>query len=439
MGFFDKIMGRDDKKLIVVGLDGVPYTFMKRLIDEGKIPNFAELTDRGGFKRMNSVLPTISSVAWSTFMTGEDAAGHNIFGFIDRRANPFKLYVPTSGYLKAPTIWDKLGEKNKRSIVLNVPVTYPPKEVNGILVSGFLATDINKAVYPDSYVQKLKDLDYIIDVDPWQARESKDEFLDELNRALENRFQTMFEFMEDEPWDYFQCHIMETDRINHFYWGDMKEGDPRYEEAFYSFYEKIDGYLGELKNKIDDNTELIILSDHGFCRVEKEVELNHWLKEEGYLKYDKNEIESVADMSADTKAYSLLPGRIFINLSGREEKGTVDKSEYNKLRKELKEKLLKLEDTKNDRKIIREVYFREDIYDGPYLERAADLIAVPERGYDLKASANPDKLLQEGFIQGMHTYDDAFVFTGEGEIVDGLEEVEEIRDVHHLIMDYYNG
>ncbi len=440
MSLFNNLFSKNNKKMLVLGLDGVPFTFMKRMIKEGKMPNFSLLLDKGEFKRMNSVLPTISSVAWSTFMTGKDASGHNIFGFIDRKADPFELFIPTAKNLKAETIWDKLSKLDKKSVVMNVPLTYPPKKINGNLVSGFLATDINKATYPKDLAKELKAMDYVIDADSWLARDSKDEFLKELNYALERRFKTMFKFMDEKDWDYFHCHIMETDRINHFYWGDMIDKNEKFAPLFYDFYKKIDDYLAKLMDKIDEDTQLIILSDHGFTKIKKEVQLNYWLEEKGYLKYniDRAQVESLENISAKTKAYSLLPGRIFINRKGREEMGTVKAKEYFELREKIKKELLQLENKENGEKIIKNVYFREEIYNGPYLEQAADLIAVPNRGYDLKAKAAPDQLFEKNLIQGMHTFDDAFVYLRDNEEGLNLDKVDSIRDINPIILDYFN-
>jgi len=439
MGFLNNIFNhKKGKKVFVLGLDGVPFTFMDRIIKEGKMPVFKSLLDKGEFKRMNSVLPTISSVAWSSFMTGKDAAGHNIYGFVDREANPFKLFIPTSRKMKASTIWHELSEMGKRSIVMNVPVTYPPDKINGIIVSGFLATNINKAAYPQEIVEELKALDYIIDADTWIARDSKDKFMDELYHVLERRFKTMFKFIKEKEWDYFQCHIMETDRINHFYWTDMEEKN-EYAELFYKFYQKIDEYIKQLLEILDDEIELIILSDHGFCSINKEVEVNKWLEDRGYLKYRVEAPESVADMAGESKAYSLLPGRIFINRSGREELGTVDAREYFDLREEIKEGFLVLKDEDSGQKIIKDVFFREELYNGPYLEQAADIIIVPEEGYDLKGGVGRENLMEKRFIQGMHTYDDAFIYMKKIGEEDSLKEIEEIKDVKKIIIDKFRG
>ncbi|MDD3627915.1 MAG: alkaline phosphatase family protein, partial [bacterium] len=145
------------KRIAVIGLDGVPFTFLNRIMEEGRMPFLKKLISSGGhFQRMNSVIPTISSVAWSTYMTGKDCSGHGIYGFIDRTPNPFKLYIPMAKHMKAETLWEYLSGKGKRVFVMNVPETYPPRKVNGILISCFLATDINKATYPAEVSEELK-------------------------------------------------------------------------------------------------------------------------------------------------------------------------------------------------------------------------------------------------------------------------------------------
>lgn len=425
-----------NKKFFVLSLDGVPFSFIRKLVDDHQLPVFADLMKKGQFQQLNSVIPTVSSVAWSSFMTGEDAAGHNIFGFIDREPDPFNIFIPTADRRKGETIWEHLDRLDKKSIVINVPVTYPPSPINGMLISGFLATDLDRATYPHSLVSKLDNIDYVIDVDTWIARESRQKFLRELNSVLEKRFEAMFSLLE-EDWDYFHCHIMETDRINHFFWRDMSENHPVYRDAFIKFYQKIDDYLGKLLQRLDENTVLMILSDHGFCPVKKEVEINYWLETAGYLDYTTADPESLADMAAESRAYSLQPGRIFINLEGREEWGSVPQEKYDLLRQKLKQELLNLQDPDTGDKMIKEVFFREELYEGPYLERAADVIAVSVTGYDLKSRVNSEQLTTAGFIQGMHTFDDAFLYVYNYPEKEKLSDINNIKDVNHIIIDYF--
>ena len=153
------------KRVIVIGLDGVPYSFIRRHAQSGELPNMARMLSSGSFFRINSVIPTVSSCAWSSYMTGKNPAGHGIFGFIDRRPNPFSLFIPNARNLRAETIWEKLSRQGKRVIVINVPVTYPPKPVNGILIGGFLGTDVNRIGYPPQINRTLAQMNYVIDVD----------------------------------------------------------------------------------------------------------------------------------------------------------------------------------------------------------------------------------------------------------------------------------
>lgn len=421
------------RRVFIISIDGVPFSYLRELINKKKLPAFSELTSNGSLVRMKSVVPTISSVAWASFMTGKNPAKHNIYGFVDRVANPFKIFIPTSRNLKSDTIWEILGKQNKKVVVINVPMTYPPREVNGILVGCFLGTDINKIAYPQAVSEKLKEMGYIIDVDAWLARESKDKFLDQLYLALDKRLETALHFLKSEPWDFFMCHIMETDRLHHFF-GDGANGDQHNDMIVEDFYIRLDNLLGQVLSELPSNVQIILLSDHGFCRVEKEVYLNKWLEDQGYLKFPTDKAESVKDMSAETSAYSLIPGRIFINLRGREEKGRVTPGkEYEDWRIRLKNELLELTDD-TGAKIIDRVFYREDIYQGPFLNDAADLLATPKDGFDLKGNIKQPHLTGPSDLTGMHTLNDAFFYiSGYNNVPAGVN----IVDVAPTILSLY--
>jgi len=285
MGFLDKLRTKKkDRRVVLIGIDGTPYTFMQRLIAEGRAPNAARLAQQGSLLRMDSVWPWVSSVAWSTMMTGVNPGKHNIFGFVDRDPLTYKQYIPTSRNMKARTLWEVLGDAGKRVIVVNVPVTYPPRPVNGILVGCFLSPSLDKAVYPPEKLPLFKSLGYIVDADPWKMRESKDMALREVNAALDARIHTLFHLLDNEPWDYLHVHVMETDRLHHFLWQQMEEGHPVYAPAFYDFYRRIDDMLGKVAGRLDDNTTLMWMADHGFCTIKKEVYVNRWLMDNGWLK-----------------------------------------------------------------------------------------------------------------------------------------------------------
>ncbi|MDD3627929.1 MAG: alkaline phosphatase family protein, partial [bacterium] len=247
---------------------------------------------------------------------------------------------------------------------------------------------------------------------------------------LDKRFNVLEHCYNREKWDYFHCHVMETDRISHFYWREMESGQGEYYEKFMEFFSEIDRRLEKFYNMMDKDSALMVLSDHGFCLARKELNLNKWFEDEGYLKFNKPDSKSVEDMSPETIAYSLIPGRIYINLKGREEKGSVANEDYEKYRDEIITKLTGLKDPETGEVVIIKVHKREDIYDGEYINEVADLIAIGPDGIDIKGNIKKEKLLEEGFISGMHTYDDAFFY-----LKSELPEVkiESIRDCFNLV------
>jgi predicted AlkP superfamily phosphohydrolase/phosphomutase len=419
MGLFGKMRRGKGKprRVVFIGLDGTPYTFMRRLIEEGRAPNAARLAQQGSLLRMDSVWPWVSSVAWSSMMTGVNPAKHNIFGFIDRDPASYKQFIPTANHMKAKTLWEVLSEAGKRVIVVNVPVTYPPRPVNGILVGGFLSPSLDKAVYPASYLSTLKSLGYIVDADPWKARESKELALQEVNAALDARIRTLFHLFEHEQWEYLHVHIMETDRLHHFLWQQMEEGHPTYAPAFYDFYRRIDDMLGRLAAKLDDNTTLMWMADHGFCTIKKEVYVNRWLSDNGWLKLHNippDRKKGLDEIDAGSVAYSLDPGRVVIRLQGREKDGRVSPgAEYEAARDEIAAAALQLRDPDSGESIFQAAFRREELYHGPYLVQAADLILAPHDGYDPKGTLYKETLTYKGEeLVGMHTYDDAMLYVG---------------------------
>jgi predicted AlkP superfamily phosphohydrolase/phosphomutase len=421
LGRLRRKAGERARRVVFIGLDGTPYSFLQRLIDEGRMPNAARLAQQGSLRQMDSMWPWVSSVAWSTMMTGVNPAKHGIFGFIDRDPATYKQFIPTSRHMRAKTLWEVLSDAGKRVIVVNVPVTYPPRQVNGILVGGFLSPSLDKAVYPASYLPTLKAQGYIVDADPWKARESKDLALREVNAALEARVRTLFYLYDNEEWDYLHVHVMETDRLHHFLWQLMEEDHPTYAPAFYQVYRRIDEMLGGLADRLDESTTLMWMADHGFCSIKKEVYVNHWLAQQGWLKLrtiPPDRKKGLDEIDPASVAYSLDPGRVFLRVRGREKDGCVEPgAEYERLRDEIAAAALALRDPDSGDPIFQAAFKREELYAGPYLEQAADLILAPFDGYDPKGPLYKETLTFKGDeLVGMHTYHDAMLYVGRQEL-----------------------
>lgn len=410
-------------RLLVIGLDGTPLSFMRKQIEAGKVEALANLFKNGTLTEIKSTHPFVSCVAWSTYMTGKNPAKHGIFGFIDRKPGTYSIFIPNSSNMKAITLWEILSQEKRSVLVMNVPVTFPPRKVNGYLVSCFLAPRLEGATYPEDLAQRLKQWNYEIDIDPWRARENLDNLCPDLIRVLRARTSAFIKLLKEQKWDFAQLHIMETDRLYHFLWKYMEEGHPKYQADFMAVMKQIDNSVGEICEAAGKDFTKVVLSDHGFCSVKKEIYLNRFLETRGYLEYKRDNPKSLEDIDpSKTKVFCLDPGRFYINLRGREAEGCVEKREYQSLREDIRDQLveLKLED---GTRVIRDVFFREDIYRGALIDLAPDIVINPVDGYDPKGAFGKSTMTGTSPVVGMHTYDNAMLFVEgkslrEGSIVD---------------------
>jgi predicted AlkP superfamily phosphohydrolase/phosphomutase len=414
MGLFRRLRKPPSRRVCLIGLDCTPHSLLQRMLAQGIMPNVAQLVGQGSLRRMNTIYPWVSSVAWSSFMTGHNPAKHGIFGFIDRDPATLKTFIPTGQHMKSRTLWQILGDAGKRVVVVNVPVTYPPQPVNGVLISGFLSPKLEKAVYPPSLLRKLQDLGYRIDPDPWLARESRVKAWPDLWDALEKRIKTLLYLMDHEPWDFFMGVIMETDRLHHFWFEQMEQNDPVWAPKFFDLYRYVDDFIGQVRDRLAETDTLMLMSDHGICSIQKEVYYNRWLHDAGYLRYaqppEQIKGPDLQAIHSDSLAYSMDPGRIFINLRGRERDGCVQPADYERLRDEIAAAAEALTDPDSGEKMVQRAYRREELYHGPYLEQAADLILAPVDGFDPKGALwKPYLTHKDDAMVGMHTYDDAFL------------------------------
>jgi predicted AlkP superfamily phosphohydrolase/phosphomutase len=410
-------------KIFVLALDGVPFTFLQKMIASGKMPHLARLAKKGDFRKMESVIPPVSSVAWASFLTGKKPQDHGILSFTERNPATMDWFTPDAKQLKCKTLPEILSERGKRVFIMNVPATYPPKKINGVSICGFLGNDLLKGTYPTEEGKILQKKGYRIDADTSLAKTDFPAFLQDLKSVLEKRIEIMRHYFEQEKWDFFMAHIMETDRLHHFTWEFMATGNAHFVELYDRFYGRLDKLIGEIINEIDDNMALMLLSDHGFTILKKEVYLNNWLWQNNYLRFTKPIPQSLHDIHPESKAYALYPGRIFINLKEREKNGRVEQGrEYESIRTEIKSKLLELKEPGANDKVIKKVFYGEDLYGRAPMDFAdkhsftdyADLIAIAHKGYDLKGVLWNKDLFAKTIFNGMHTFDDAFVLLNGG-------------------------
>jgi predicted AlkP superfamily phosphohydrolase/phosphomutase len=330
------------------------------------------------------------------------------------------MYFPNFTHLKAPTIWDDLATHGKKSVVMNMPATYPAREINGALISGFVAIDINKAVYPSSLIPRLQDVSYRIDVDTMKARQDHDFLFQDLEATLKGRERAMELLWKEIDWDLFILVITGTDRLMHFLWDAYEDESHPYKQPFLDYFGKVDSFVGrvyekfgDLKGSNEEENYFYMLSDHGFTKIITEVYLNRWLVENGYLKFQKDDPETIMDIGPDSTAFALDPSRIHLNLKGKYPLGTVEPSAYERIRQEIKEGLESLT-FENGERIIKKVYMKEELYRGPYVDQGPDMVVLSRKGYDLKGKVASETLFGRTNLLGMHSQDDAFFYSSSG-------------------------
>ncbi len=405
---------RPRRKVCVVGLDGVPHSMLLNLAKSGVMSTISRLLDAGHLHRMKASLPEISAVSWTNFMTGANPGTHGIFGFTDFKPGTYDLRIPNFLDVKSDTIWDQLGKRGLKSIVINQPSTYPARRINGVLISGFVAVDLSRSVFPQSYFSTLEQMGYQIDVDSGKVVDNPAVLWQEISKTMASHQKALNYFWEQD-WDYFEFVITCTDRLHHFLWSAYEDTSHPFHQYFLDFYQQIDRIIGKILNafkKMNESEEnFFILSDHGFTGIIQEVYLNAWLAQNGYLSFNTPEPRSLNDISSKTVAFALDPNRIYLNLKNKFPRGRVEKSERKKLKEEIAERLKKLE--YNGRRVVRQVFMAEEVYSGRYTSRGPDLIVVSEPGFDLKGSIRKKEVFGRSYLQGMHTWDDAFFWSTE--------------------------
>lgn len=409
MSLLARLRRKPQRRALVIGLDGVPHSLLTGLIADGDLPNLKAIADGGDLRAARSVYPTVSCAAWSSFVTGVGPGKHGIFGFTDIKPGSYDMYITGSNYVTSPPLWRTLNERGHRTIVMNVPVTFPPPQLDGLAVSGFLAPELDGATHPPELAARLAALGYRIDIDPWKARQSLDALLEDLDLTLKGRVAGAVELLGKEQWSYGMVHVMGTDRINHFMWGQWASEDEKYAPAFRDYYRKVDAAVGQIVGAVSDETEVLLLSDHGFTLTEHELNLDAWLRAGGYLGVPASDEARLADIDETTRVFSMTPGRIYINLKGRQPRGTVEPgAEYEALRDEIIAGLREIRHPDSGEPVMEQVFRRDEVFVGESVQRAPDILAHPRNGIDLKSSMASDELFGNSPITGMHTYEDAF-------------------------------
>ncbi len=402
-----RLFGKKKERAVVLGLDGVPCSLLKEFAEQGIMPNVRALLEEGTLCSMNASLPEVSSTSWSCFMTGVNPGRHGIYGFMELRKEDYGWKFPNVLDLKSRTIWDIAGDSQKRSVVLNIPSTYPARPLNGMLVAGFVALDLGKATYPVSLFEYLKKIGYKLDVDAGKAVKAVEAFKEDILHTFRKRVEAIDHLYTNEECDLFIAAITETDRLHHYLWTACEDKSSPHHPFFMDFYRELDAFIGAFRKKVG-SSPFIMLSDHGFTAIKKEVYLNRFLMEKGYLRFSNADPESFEALQSDSQAFALDPSRIYVHLKKRYPRGSVPDEDYDAIRNKIRADLLAMSDDGN--KVIKEVHFKEAVYSGACVADAPDLVVLPFEGYDLKGSLTKKEIFGNGPLTGGHTRDNALFY-----------------------------
>ncbi|NVM20224.1 MAG: alkaline phosphatase family protein [Desulfobacterales bacterium] len=459
-------------KVVVIGLDGGSFAVIDPLIKEGKLPNIARLIEEGVRGDLESTVPPVTGPAWASFMTGKSPGAHSLFDFVKRVPNESARQIVNYNHIKSKTLWSILSEQGKKIGIINVPITYPPSEVSGFLISGMLTPSIqSQYTYPASLSQELeaKFGQYVLDI-WWQHYGPKriKRFLQDLMDCTNKRGKIALYLMESREWDLFMTVFIGMDRIQHALWNflfplDLRNLSPKEEEIrdlIIEYYQLVDSIIGKLVAAVDGNGNLVIMSDHGFGPLNGKLYINKWLEDLGLLTYDRTKINryrtthrlasllrsivSNMDLLRLRKMLMIAKARetrttcgfldcidwsrtvayaasnteqgIYLNLEGREPYGIVKPGgDWEETRDFIIEKLRELKHPETKEKLASRIYKREDIYSGPYVNDAPDIIFLLREGQYL-ADVQPSNYLIErpSWKTGTGTHRMEGVFIGYG-------------------------
>jgi predicted AlkP superfamily phosphohydrolase/phosphomutase len=422
--------------VFVLGLDGTPYSYLKAETSAGRLPSLAALFAQGSLVPMRSSLPSVSGTAWMSVFTGRDPGGHGIFGFMDCKPDSHDFYFPNYDHVRAPTLWELLAGVGKRSVVLNVPGTYPARVMGGSLVAGFVAPKLERAVYPPSLLPRLRELGYRIDLDTWAARDTFERLEEDLFATFARRREAVRMLLADGDWDLFVAVVTETDRLYHFLWNAMERGQQRVVDLFQRFHAELDTFAGWLAERLGEDVELLVMSDHGFTSARVDVYINAWLAERGYLAFDVEEPNGKPNgkpngMSAirrDSTVFSLDPGRLYVNRAGARPRGSVPPSQVDRVVERLVAELAEFRDPDSSELVYGQLLRREHAYHGPESPRGPDVVLTLKPGYELKGGTKGTTVFRPPAhgLGGMHTSDDSHLYLRGRTIREGRVDLHDI-------------
>ena len=417
-------------RLVLLGLDGLPLDLARQL--SPNLPNLARIAENAGI--VNAEIPELSPVNWTSLATASGPEDHGIYGFTKLDPASYQLSVVSSLDTARPTIFDHLGQAGLVSRVVNLPNTWPARPLRGMLIAGFVAWDLERAVHPPFLASKLAG--YKLEADTSRAASDPDQLLAECSATLDSRRMALDLLWPDLTWDLFVFVLTETDRILHFLFPAVADPDHPRHPGCLALLTKWDRLLGEVLERFDALPEpkrLVVTADHGFAELITEVDLNAWLMERGLLSLagtprDEWDASVIGPGSA---AFALDPGRIYLHRADRFARGPLTPDQARDLLPAIRQGLADL--TFEGRPVMQEVLTSEQAYGPDARGQVPDLICVPRPGFDCKAKFDRDAVFGRFGRTGAHTRAGGLFFDSNG------EHPARLRDVGRLVLTHFDA
>ncbi len=334
---------------MLIGLDCVPPALaFERL--RGRMPNLSRLMERGSFARLRSTMPPITVPAWTCMVSGRDPGEHGVYGFRRREAGAYGLSMVQSGDLREERVWDVLARHDLRSSLLFVPPSYPPFPVHGELVSCFLTPDAEHAhTFPKALSGELAARfgAYIPDVEV--RKRELDGLVEELTQMTRQHFAMARHLWKTREADFLMMVEIGPDRLHHALFQHLDPAHPLHDpssplvEAASGYYATLDAELGSMLTLADEDTAVLVASDHGARPLQSAFCINEWLLREGYLRLKQTppvpqplRAEWVDWAHTQAWAEGGYYARVFLNIEGREPQGCVKPEDAPALREALR-------------------------------------------------------------------------------------------------------
>lgn len=428
-------------RVLVIGLDGATFDLIEPWAQAGDLPTFRRLLAEGAYGSLHSTIPPMTAPAWTSFMTGKNPGKHGLYDWIYRQDGSYDVAPVTAAFCQESTLWSLLSGAGRRVCTINVPMTFPPTPVGGVMVSGLPAPSTRVPItYPPGLLEEIENEvgEYLLYPDPGQAYSDSglDAFLDDLYRTADTRLRVLDYLRAREDWDFCMVVLNGTDTVQHAMWKFMSPEHPlhdpgkrtKYGDAVLRYFQYVDEALDRIIASLDGDTTLVLMSDHGFGPFHKFIHLNNWLRQQGWLQIRSTPMAWTRSLLFDlgftpmgiynqlmrlglgalkrevvrgrgggllrtlflsfkdvdwqrTTAYALgNVGQIRLNVRGREPQGIVEPGEeYESTRDEIIAGLKGLRDPQTGELVVEAVYRREEIYWGHNVKGAADIVFIPTR------------------------------------------------------------